>query len=84
MLPSSNESHHSDYAVYDPVTGIVRQVGTYPDAMIVELIARGNPILPIKAQLGDTIDLTTGEIRPPVPGVTLGDRTFHGPVGPPA
>jgi hypothetical protein len=82
MIPPS-ESGHSDYAVFDPETGIVRQVGTYPDAMIAELIKRGNPILPIKAQIGDTIDLETGEIKPLPDGVTLGDRAFHGPVPPP-
>lgn len=80
----SPEGGHSPYAVFDPDTGIVRQVGTYPDAMLAALIARGEPILPIVAQIGDRIDLATGEIVPPPPGVTLGDRAFHGPVQPPA
>lgn len=82
MIPPT-ESGHSDYAAFDPETGIVRQVGTYPDAMLAELLLRGEPILPIKAQLGDRIDLTTGEIVPPPPGVTLGDRVFQGPIRPP-
>ena len=82
MIPPS-ESGHSDYAVFDPDTGVVRQVGTYPDAMLASLLAAGEPILPIKAQIGDTIDLETGEIVPPPPGVTLGDRLFHGPIKPP-
>jgi hypothetical protein len=82
MIPPS-ESGHSNYAVFDPETGIVRQVGTYPDTMIAELLLRGEPILPITAQLGDTIDLATGEIVPLPPGVTLGDRTFQGPIQPP-
>ena len=81
MIPPS-ESGHSDYAVFDPDTGVVRQVGTYPDAMLASLLAAGEPILPIKAQIGDRIDLATGEIVPPPPGVTLGDRAFQGPLKP--
>jgi hypothetical protein len=83
MIPPT-ESGHSDYAVFDPDNGIVRQVGTYPDSMLAALIASGSPILPIKAQIGDRIDLATGEIVPPPAGVTLGDRVFQGPVRPPA
>jgi allantoicase len=82
MIPPS-ESGHSNYAVFDPETGVVRQVGTYPDTMIAELLLRGEPILPITAQLGDRIDLATGEIVPPPPGVTLGARVFQGPIRPP-
>ena len=77
------DSGHSNYAIYDLATGIVVQIGTYPNAMIVEQLERGEPILPITAKIGDTIDLTTGEIKPLPDGVTLGDRVFHGPVPPP-